>query len=593
MFKGNELLTCSGMLAVAAGTVVAMASPAPTPVRNPGLPGIDVAVSAIASSRSSATRDILIYNQGSTSVASGSMPAGSGMFTMALGTTSCNQQVNNGPPTTRIPSGTGIVAGSPFWLADWYQAWESGPNWDGTALGNNAGNRHPYIAQAVYRLNAAGRLDQLATSWVKHSWSAASGSQAAVAGSNGSDICGNGTCLNLATDNQLEANCADTYGSGLNADQYWMGPRSEIATLRPWSVDGANGWNNPGWSKTGSYMDSYTSTDTLVANVAQRTDGVRSLTGGTIPAWKLNMVRYDEVDQAALGTSGRVICEGYYVVNGDNYQLNNVAHRQFTSSLATGAATIASSNLTMAGRQIWGPAVLQWGELKSIADPATDGEVYISSRAVDQGDGTWRYEYCVYNHNLDRQISSFEVPVPSFATKTSLGSAQPRTNWPGYDSNAAWTSSYDNAKKAIVWTHPAPPVLDDAALAALKPPMPAGTVIKPNTLRWGQMFTFWFVSDLSPSSAGISQMDMASPGSFTGQLSAEVRAPRHPADLGVQGGNAGSDGLRDNNDFIVFIDLFFNASPLADLGQQGGIPGADGSFDNNDFVVFIDFFFQS
>ncbi len=588
--NGNELLTCSGMLAVAAGTVVAMASPAPIPVRNPMPAGIDVSISAIACSRSSVSRDILIYNQGSASVASGSLPAGSGMFVMALGTTSCNQQPNNGPPTTRIASGTGIVAGSPYWMGDWYQAWESGPNWDGTALGADAGNRHPYIAQAVYRLNAQGRLEQLATSWVKHSWSAASGSQAAVAGTNGSDVCGNGTCLNLATDNQLEANCADTYGSSLNADQYWMGPRSEILSHKPWS---SQGWNDPGWNRTGSYMDSYTSSDTLVANVAQRTDGVRSLTGGTLPAWKLNQVRYDEVDQAALGANGRVICEGYYVVNGDNYKLNNVAHRVFTSTLASGASTIASSNFNFDGRHTWGPASLQWGELKSIADPSTDGEVYISSRAVDQGNGTWRYEYCVYNHDLDRQISSFEVPVPSFATKTSFGSFQPRTNWPGYDNNAPWTSSYDNTKKAVVWAAPAAPVLDDTALAALKPPLPSGTVIKPNTIRWGQMFTFWFVSDLSPSSAGLSKMDMASPGSFSGPLSAEVRAPRHPADLGVQGGNAGSDGLLNNNDFIVFVDLFFNANPLADLGQQGGIPGSDGNFDNNDFVVFIDYFFQS
>ena len=63
------------------------------------------------------------------------------------------------------------------------------------------------------------------------------------------------------------------------------------------------------------------------------------------------------------------------------------------------------------------------------------------------------------------------------------------------------------------------------------------------------------------------------------------------ADVGQQGGVAGFDGLLDNNDFIVFIDLFFNQSPIADFGQQGGVPGADGQFDNNDFIVFIDKFF--
>jgi hypothetical protein len=65
------------------------------------------------------------------------------------------------------------------------------------------------------------------------------------------------------------------------------------------------------------------------------------------------------------------------------------------------------------------------------------------------------------------------------------------------------------------------------------------------------------------------------------------------ADIGQAGGTAGSDGLLNNNDFVVFIDYFFNHNPLADRGTVGGVPGHDGSFDNNDFVVFIDQFFAS
>jgi hypothetical protein len=64
-----------------------------------------------------------------------------------------------------------------------------------------------------------------------------------------------------------------------------------------------------------------------------------------------------------------------------------------------------------------------------------------------------------------------------------------------------------------------------------------------------------------------------------------------PADLGRQGGFSGFDGWLDNNDFIVFIDLFFLRVPPADRGVQGGFPGQDGQYDNNDFIVFIDQFF--
>lgn len=68
--------------------------------------------------------------------------------------------------------------------------------------------------------------------------------------------------------------------------------------------------------------------------------------------------------------------------------------------------------------------------------------------------------------------------------------------------------------------------------------------------------------------------------------------PPCPADIGTTGGVPGADGLLDNNDFVVFIDDFFNQNPVADVGVTGGVPGQDSTFDNNDFVVYIDLFFQ-
>jgi hypothetical protein len=68
-------------------------------------------------------------------------------------------------------------------------------------------------------------------------------------------------------------------------------------------------------------------------------------------------------------------------------------------------------------------------------------------------------------------------------------------------------------------------------------------------------------------------------------------APPCPADLGSSGGAAGADGHLDNNDFIVFINFFFDSNPAADRGQAGGLAGSDGQFDNNDFIVFINQFF--
>jgi hypothetical protein len=64
-----------------------------------------------------------------------------------------------------------------------------------------------------------------------------------------------------------------------------------------------------------------------------------------------------------------------------------------------------------------------------------------------------------------------------------------------------------------------------------------------------------------------------------------------PADMGACGGTRGSDNNLDNNDFVVFIDYFFEHRRAADMGSAGGVAVEDGRFDNNDFVVFIDEFF--
>ncbi|HYD00867.1 MAG TPA: GC-type dockerin domain-anchored protein [Phycisphaerales bacterium] len=74
-------------------------------------------------------------------------------------------------------------------------------------------------------------------------------------------------------------------------------------------------------------------------------------------------------------------------------------------------------------------------------------------------------------------------------------------------------------------------------------------------------------------------------------VSGTVVTPPCAPDIGAQGGVAGHDGALDNNDFVVFIDYFFNQHDNADVGSTGGIPGADDAWDNNDFVVFIDMFF--
>ena len=76
-----------------------------------------------------------------------------------------------------------------------------------------------------------------------------------------------------------------------------------------------------------------------------------------------------------------------------------------------------------------------------------------------------------------------------------------------------------------------------------------------------------------------------------GGFATYVRPPCGNTDVGRQGGERGADGTLDNNDFVVYVDLFFEHDPRADFGVAGGQPGSDGQWDNNDFVVYIDQFF--
>ena len=75
-------------------------------------------------------------------------------------------------------------------------------------------------------------------------------------------------------------------------------------------------------------------------------------------------------------------------------------------------------------------------------------------------------------------------------------------------------------------------------------------------------------------------------------VSARFPEPCSPADVGRNGGMFGADLALNNNDFLVFIQLFFDRSARADIGTAGGSPGSDGLFDNNDFIAFIDLFFE-
>ena len=59
-------------------------------------------------------------------------------------------------------------------------------------------------------------------------------------------------------------------------------------------------------------------------------------------------------------------------------------------------------------------------------DVAGDGRFVIGYRVTDNGNGTWHYEYAVYNLNSDRAGGSFSIPVPAGVTLSNIGFKAPK-----------------------------------------------------------------------------------------------------------------------------------------------------------------------
>ena len=54
-------------------------------------------------------------------------------------------------------------------------------------------------------------------------------------------------------------------------------------------------------------------------------------------------------------------------------------------------------------------------------DFPNDGRVYVGSDTIDNGNGTWRYEYAVYNLTSHDNVGHLVVPVPNGVSITSAG----------------------------------------------------------------------------------------------------------------------------------------------------------------------------
>ena len=293
-------------------------------------------------------------------------------------------------------------------------------------------NEHPAIAQNLYRLKD-GRLEQIGMSWLKHGFLSLN-----------QDECD--TCVYPpGGGSQLGVGCSDPYWASLNGSQDRLGPRHEV---------------NPFTGEFPYPHSSPTGDATLRGRLLVDTTDVDPVSnpGATYFAEG----QYVTADEAAAGNSE-----------------NSASYREESISASLQMTDIGSTYESV-------PAIYAW----QAADPSvaitevrvpSEGLFITAAVARDNGNGTWRYEYAVYNLNSHRSAQSFTVPILSDAeiTNTGFHDVDYHSGEPYDGTNGPVT--IDTVAGTVTWTTDSFATNPDA-----------------NALRWGTLYNFWFDADKAP-----------------------------------------------------------------------------------------------
>ena len=453
-------------------------------------------------------------------------------------------------------------------------------------------NKAPVIAQNVYKLKN-GRFLHLGQAWLKHGF-----------------VSTNSTVGDLPTacqqpplgGNQLGINCTDTYGAGLNGNQSNQGPRSP--------VNATTGYYPP---VTNSF-----SSGNAINKQAQ------------IPTSML------EPSSATVKYFG----EGYYVTYDDatwGNGLNSLSYTPLTLNTVTSTPNVGTTVRQQPAINAWrafDPSVVlsnadhpfvltafgQQGDA-STAYPVLPRNItcryIVAAKVTDNGNGTWHYEYAVYNHNSDRSGYSLSVPLPITANVTNRGFWFPFTHSGEPYTNQPWTTNTQgqmlNATGQVIsevpgaWTWDVVP-----GKVTVRADANYDTNPNANAIRWGTMYTFWFDADVAPTTgkatialfkppySGSHPSAAAPAGRTADDLASAAIAGGLPvpqscvADVAALGGAVGADGQLSADDIVVYLTNFFADNlVVADLASLGGAGTPDGAITSDDLVYFLSAFFTS
>lgn len=391
---------------------------------------------------------------------------------------------------------------------------------------------HPKITMSIYRLHE-GRFENIANHWIKHGFFALSSTQCTDAALGGNCAPTNGTRLGLR--------CTDTYDPGLN-DGPDLGPRYEV---NPWTG---------GWSFTNS---------------------IQQVGGGPAYIGSKQLQVHDNDVSTTLMPGARYFVEGYYVTSDDICLYNSASYKEVTITgyQANGRPIFAGESpfstpphQTFAMLAAWdGATITEIAEVMPVVEGVSpDGRAFVGSNVTDLGGGQWRYDYTVYNADMDRQIDQFWVDLPSGVTVSDLYFHAPTSHEEDFTYEFGG-GTQGPPRDNVVWTG----VIEADKVRWSTDAHQAG--VASNPIGWGTAYSFGFTADTAPTT-GTMAVTAYKPGA-AGPIAGATQAPS----AGVVNcpGDTDGDGDVDLVDLNNVLFNFGGPGPLGDVDNSGGVDLVD------------------
>ena len=267
-------------------------------------------------------------------------------------------------------------------------------------------------------------------------------------------------------------------------------------------------------------------------------------------------VREADLDPATH-PGAQYLAELYVLSHDDVDHTNSLGWKHFTVNGAPGADWTLEFEEDLAES---GSAFRAWSGAtvttipEDLAEGSEDGRCYLIAKVTENANGTWHYEYAIFNLDMARAIASLSIPVDLSTFITNIEFNAVRSHGEAF-SNVPWNAR--RTDDSLIWeTEP----------FELNP--------RSNPLRWGTLYNFRFDANVEATEviATLHTFMPGIPSEFSGATLGPAPAAGPPIFIR---GDASGDSMRSLVDAIQLLrHIFARGGPLpcedsADFDDNG------------------------